>query len=356
MSEEQKADFKIRDLERQASDLQKSGLLTEMRDDLNEIDAMLTRLPGRLGEARTRGYVFKSYLEPQIGSLATQWKALRESVRREIERRTLDLDQDLRRVEPAVRRLQPYMGSSLSAAQSAIDRTASELESVDRRVRAASEAVQAMFGSTRSDANNLNAQVEECIELLDWMEQASFGFLAGEAGVAAVQGRWLKDGNKEGPKGILFLTDQRVIFEQREKIATKKFLFVTTASEEVKALQWEAPVEAVEGTEATEKRQALIVKHEHLRLNFRRPASVREVLVQLQADSETWQALINRVVSGEINQERIAGAEKAAEKAVGVEIPSKCPSCGAILDVDVIRGMTAITCRFCGTKIPLVGA
>jgi len=354
VTEEQTADPRIRSLERRASDVQTGGLLTDARDAVEDIDATLSLLPTRLQEARTRGYVFRSYLEAQIEALRSQWQGMRANVQREIERRARDLERDLSQVEPAVRRLRPYLGRSLSSAQPTISAVESELSSVERRVEAALEAVRGMFDSVRSHVQEMRSQVDECIGLLDLMDQASFGFQPGEAGIAAVRAKWLQDARKEGPKGILFLTDRRFAFERRERVATKRVLFITTASEDVKELLWEAPIGALSGAHASEMRQALILKKEQLALAFKHPSPVREVLLQLETDSEAWGALINRVVSGDIDRERVGGGagEAVAQQAVTV-VPSRCPSCGANLDVTTVRGMAAVKCPYCGTSVPL---
>lgn len=352
--EDQTADYKIESLESKAREIQDAGSMSEVRDEVEDIESTLAQLPTRLQEARTRGYVFKSYLEEQIASLQKQWEAVRGDINREIDRRSRSLSPDLDRAERAVRRLYTYKGRPLSTAQVVLNQVEGELESVERRVEAAVKAIRGMYDSLQSEVRRVRSQVSEALELLDLMDQASFGFRVGEAGVAAVKAKWLKDGRKEGPKGILFLTDQRLIFEQREKKATKKFLFITTASEEVKELQWEAPIGAVVEAKASEKRRALILKKEQLELHFKPPATVREVLLELEEDSETWRALINRVLTGEIDKERVKG--QGAEPEAKIEVPTHCPSCGARLDVTVTRGMTAIKCAYCGTNIPLTSS
>jgi len=212
-----------------------------------------------------------------------------------------------------------------------------------------------MFDAIQAEARDLQTQIDAGKQMLDWMDSASFGFQPGEAGVSAVEAKWLQDGEKEGPKGILFLTDRRLLFEQREKVAKKKILFITTASEEVQELLWEAPIGALEDATASEKRRALVLKKEHLALNFRRPAAVREALLELSADSDGWRTLVNRALTGELDQERVErGAERTVE--TQLQVPSKCPNCGAALDVTVTRGMTAIKCVYCGTSVPLVEA
>jgi hypothetical protein len=226
------------------------------------------------------------------------------------------------------------------------------LSSAERRVEAANQAVRATFDAVYRAAKELDDEIDECSNVLDCLDRASFQLQQGEAGVSVVQAKWLKDGEKEGPRGILFLTDRRLLFEQREKIATKKFLFVTTESEEVQELQWEAPIGALLDADASERRRAIVVKKELLSLEFKRPAEVREVLLEIGADSATWDALIARVSSGDIEQERVGSSRvEALETTVGA--PSKCPGCGAALDLTVTKGMVAIKCSYCGVSVPL---
>jgi len=349
---DQTAGYQIKELEERASRLQKAGLLADLRDTLEDLDAAASRLPSKLAQARTRGYPFKSHLEGQIETVQGRWQSTRENAQREISRRVHDLEHDLQRAEEAVLRLHPYKRRPLSMAQSAIHRADSQLSSAERRVAAANDAVKGMFDAVQSDVEHINAEVDECLKLLDLMDQASFGFQPGESGVAAVKARWLKDRRKEGPRGILFLTDRRLIFEQHEKVATKKVLFVKVASELVQEMLWEAPIGALVEFKASEKRRALIMKRELLTLVCKQPATVKEALLELSADSDAWRALIQQVVTGDIDKERV-GREEGAVKEPALEVPSRCPSCGASLDVNVIRGMVAIECPYCGTSIPL---
>ncbi len=353
--EDQTADFRIDQLERRARELQEAGTMAEIRDEVEDIESTLSQLPARLREARTRGYVFKNYLEKQIESLKEQWDSMRDDIKREIDRYARELQPDLDLAERTLRRIYPYRGRSLSSAQVVLNLVEAELESVERQVEAATKAVRGMYDSLQSEVNRVRGHINKALGMLDLMDQASFGFRVGEAGVAAVKARWLKDGQKKGPEGILFLTDQRLIFEQREKKATKKFLFITVESEEVKELQWEAPIGALVEARASEKRRALIMKRELLELRFKPPATVREIVLELKEDSETWRAIINRVVTGEIDNERVKSEGETAQKPT-IELPTHCPSCGARLDVTVTRGMTAIKCAYCGTNIPLTPA
>ena len=179
---EQTADYRIDRLEDRAADLQKAGLLTELRDALEDVDAAVSRLPGELAEARSRGYVFKKQLEGQVEAVQQRWQSTRQDAQGEIRRRVRDLEDDLYRAEEAVRRLRRYRGRPLSSAQSALNRVDSELSSAERRVQAANEAVRGMFDAVESNVGEISREVEKCSGMLDLMDQASFGFQPGEAG------------------------------------------------------------------------------------------------------------------------------------------------------------------------------
>lgn len=347
------ADYEIGSLENRAASLQRAGLLADLRDALEDLDAAVSRLPGNLSQARARGYVFEGFLEGQIEAVQERWSSARQNAQREISRRVRDLEDDLYRAEEAVRGLRRYRGGPLSIAQSALNRADSQLSSAERRVQAANDAVKGMFDAVESDVKQITAEVDACVELLDLMDGASFGFQPREAGVAAIKARWLRDRRKEGPTGILFLTDRRLIFEQREKVAKKKVLFVKVSSELVQEMLWEAPIGTLVEFKASEKRRALVLKRELLTLVCKQPATIKEALLELSADSDAWRALINRVVTGDIDKERVGTEEAAVEEPV-IEVPSKCPGCGAGLDIQVVKGMMAIECPYCGTSIPLM--
>ena len=78
------------------------------------------------------------------------------------------------------------------------------------------------------------SSIEKFEENLEFTFETSSGkLLAHEYVIIGVKAVWTKDGkeNKDDPEGVLFLTDQRILFEQKEEVATKKFLFITKERE-----------------------------------------------------------------------------------------------------------------------------
>jgi hypothetical protein len=91
-----------------------------------------------------------------------------------------------------------------------------------------------MYTPIYDGLKEIEAELEHIVWMLDQIEESQeIRLHPAEGPYAAVGAEWQLDG-EEGPDGILFLTDQRLLLEQKEKIATKKFLgLITTESESV---------------------------------------------------------------------------------------------------------------------------
>ncbi|MEM7347824.1 MAG: hypothetical protein AAF485_26620, partial [Chloroflexota bacterium] len=218
-------------------------------------------------------------------------------------------------------------------------------------------------GRTREETNTfVSCTCKSQVEIKWAFEQANqslIEFLDAEYLVAACKATLLEkphEDDKEGADGILYVTDERVIFEQKEKVATKKFLFVRTASEMVQEIDFEALIDWIEGVESQDKKK-FMSKKELLTLNLSPDAEWGSVTFRLLggAKNETWSQLINRVRSDEIERERIADAVAEKEEAINQtsEAPTVCSVCGAPLPISIVRGQDTITCEYCGTVVRL---
>ena len=341
-SEETRA--KVDELQAQLGDLQGSLLLTHVQDDMEEIETALAVLPAEIEELRTRGYVFRSFLENKINVLAEQWEETHSRVSREVNKHVRKLEQESNEAESALRQATSGRASQVARAESAI-------ETLERKVRAARSATEAMYETFQQNVNQTKSQVEEIRWLLDQIDEASFQLHPAEDPVAACKAQYLER-EDEGPEGLLYLTDERLIFERKEEVATKKVLFITTEKETVQEFIFETPIGQVDEVKASDKKKFLSRK-EMLELFFAPEADLSGATLRLiNAQNEDWAQLISRVKSGEIARERTQPKDEAAVEAVRAA-PTKCPTCGATLSVEIVRGMQEITCEYCGSVIRL---
>ena len=134
--------------------------------------------------------------------------------------------------------------------------------------------------------------------------------------------------------------------------------FVKLEKETVHQLLFEAPVSAIEAIKTGEQRKGFLAlgKVEVIDLTFDHTAQISGAVLHLHKDdAQTWESLIGRVKSGEIDRARTedAAAEAVMLDEARAEVPTNCPNCNAPLDQALVRGMTSINCQYCGTVIQI---
>ena len=329
--------------------LYQAVLLSEVSDDLEDTDSALAELPVTLEILRSRGYAFKNFLEKKIEVLQDQWTDLHERVLDAVDSRSEDLLEDADKAAALSDQARARSGSS---ATRQLDRCEAVLKRLESKVDAAQQTIEGMYDALDNNVDQTQSQLETIAWTLDQVDEASLDLYPAEAVVAVCQAQLLEQGDDKGPKGIFYLTDERVAFEQKEEVATKKVLFVTTEKEKLQELRFEVALGNVEEVKASEKGR--IRRKELLELHFGGDAALRRVHLRLLggADSDDWQGLIGRVVSGDIAQERVEPKDEAAIEAAR-SAPTECPTCGAQFTEPIVRGMQSLTCEYCGFIVRL---
>jgi predicted nucleic acid-binding Zn-ribbon protein len=333
------------------SDLRSEASMAQLRDRVEDLSGQLAGFPAVIEKLRREGYVYKSYLENKVQVLQEQWEGLGQRIDREAAQQGRVLTREVDKLQ----RQLSAMGANLREnALSALERDITTLEG---KIDDAFSGFRGLFDTVESNAYQTERQLKSIQWTLEQVSEASFRLRTDENVIEAVEATYLTDGD-EGPEGILYLTDQRILFEQKEDVATKKFLFITTEKERIQELKLEAPIGAVEEAKPSERRK-MLRKKELLELTFGPQAPVTLALFQLKADSEPWQGYIGRVISGDIDRERVGAAAPAGEETPSepapapsepsVAVPTACPTCGAAITTEIVRGMKSISCEYCGT-------
>ncbi|MBN1484978.1 MAG: hypothetical protein JXA37_09670 [Chloroflexia bacterium] len=351
-------------LEQRASTLQdelnrlrNQANMAGLRDRLEDLDSSLSDLPAAMDKLRQQGYVYKGYMENKIEVLREQWQGLGQRIDQEAAQQGRQLAHELDNVQ---RRLSS-MGSRLNEATLAsLERESSALAS---KIESVHSSIAGLFDTIENNASQTRRQLQTIQWTLDQVAEASFRLRVDENVIEATEAQYLTE-EKDGPQGILYLSDQRFIFEQKEDVATKKILFITTEKERVQKVLLEAPIGSIEKAQPREKR-ALVRMKEQIEITFGPQAPVTLALFQLKTDSDPWQALIGRIISGDIDRERVGaaappapaaakeGVPAPAAEAPAPAAPTACPTCGANITTDIVRGMRSVTCEYCGTVIRL---
>lgn len=339
----------IQRLQSEVHSLHDQVRLSNIRDVMEDIETTISGFSQRVKDLRNRRYAFERNLENQARSFAPRWTPIKTHVRNEIARQSQSLEKAIMPVESKAARLSGLnTASSVTSAQ--IRQLEAEVANLKDKASAAERTIQGMYDDLQREVNEFKLHLDRIEEMLTDLEGASFALMTNEAGIQAVKAV-LVEGNedKKDPRGILFLTDQRLLFEQKQEVTKKKVLFIATEKELVQELIMDMPLGMVE--EIVTSKKGLFKNEDHIDLYFQSDAPMREAHYHLLGqDCVEWKTKIQRAISGEYDQERAIAIDEEAAAQV-MDIPTICPGCGASLQQKVLRGMDSITCQYCGTVI-----
>jgi hypothetical protein len=341
----------IRNLQSKVSDLQGRVRLTKARDAVEDLQTTVSGLIQKITTFRTRGYVFEMDMENQAQALSQSWVLLYPNLESQINMQSSVLENSLRPIEMLMPQLNAA-ASNPAAARGLLNSMQSSQNILDGKVSAAEQSIEGMYDQFNNEVYQFSKHLNEIEYLLTQLAEATFQLLPTEGGIAAIKAVWCKTGKEQkgDPEGVLYLTDQRLLFEQKEEIVTKKVLFVATEKQKVQQLQLECPVTLVEGMDLS--KQGLLKNEDHIEIRFASGANVEVAHFHIWQDNATWQQIINRAKSKDFDKGRAVSIDQSAMDKVKAA-PSQCPNCGGNITQVVMRGMDSLTCEYCGFVIRL---
>ena len=328
--------------------------LSALFDQLSSVASKVDGLDNEIAQLRARGYRFGRSLEERSAALKTRWPQQQTSAN--------SLLQEKRRVLQNAANETQRLLSQAERNNALLDTVDNRLWALDNQISEAQRGVQGVFSSTEQEINKLQSEMREVRFLLDSLDSASFDLLPGEHAVAACKAQWVSDNQQ--PEGLLFLTDSRVIFEQREERVIKKKLF-SSEKELVQKKLWDTPVGAIAELQMEDKKSGLLGlgRQELLILRFaertRELPSDATLHLKGGATNEAWLTMIRQVKSGQITadllgaptpQELLAAQTEAEAAKPIAELPTRCPACNATLP-PIYKGMKQVECQYCGMMI-----
>jgi len=338
-------------LQTQVGWLQDSARLNQARDAVEDVQTTVNGMVQRIANLRQNGYVFEQELEDQAANFAAQWAALYPSIQQQLNAQSTTLMNSLRNIDNQMAQLNAQRGNP-GMAQSLIGTIEGNVTNMKSQISAAERTVGGMYDQFNAQVYKVSTHLNQIEQMLKDFASATFQLLPTEGPLMTVKAVYSPSGKeqKDDPEGVLFITDQRILFEQKEEVVTKKVLFVATEKETVQKLLWEAPVSLVENVKTS--KQGLMKNEDHIDIQFASGAPVHAVHLHIWQPAEEWQALINRAKSKEFDKTRAVAIDQAEVEKVK-SLPSQCPSCGGNLDQVVLRGQDSVKCEYCGFVIRL---
>lgn len=331
--------------------LQDAARLSRARDAIEDLATNVNGMAQRIANLREKGYVFEKTLEAQAADFATQWRGLSATVNSQINLQAASLQNGMRTLENLLSQAAAAK-SNPAAAKTLLDRLEAELSTAESKASAAERQISGMYNTFGGQVAAVKKHLDEIEWMLNQLAEATFGLLPTESGLMAVKAVWCQDGKEResDPDGVLYLTDQRLIFERKEEVATKKILFIATEKQKIQELKWEIAVALLEESQAS--KQGMMKNEDHLELRFGAGASLQTIHLHIWQEGAEWVRLLNLAKAKEFDKSRAVALDQAAVEKIR-SLPAQCPSCGANLDQVILRGQESVKCSYCGYVIRL---
>lgn len=320
--------------------LQRDAAMTDVLETISSTASTVAGLSGRIRSIRDRGYAFAGYLEGKAEILSQQWKAVESQTRESVRSASKGVADDLEALDDKVRNLNAAQGL---AAKTYMNQIEPEISRIRNQISVSKQKVESSFGEVPNNVQQTVSQIEQIENYMERAEQASFQLNAGEAVFMAVEAEW--ESHKDKPDGIFYVTDQRVIFEQKEKV-DKNFLgFGGKMKQEI---LWEAPIGNVD--EVAHENKGLFGGVDLVHIKFRDGAPAAKTTIEIKGGiaAEWFATQLKRATTGALAKERGLEVDKELMAAIA-DAPTTCPVCGATFDQPIVAGMTQIKCVYCGS-------
>ena len=281
------------------SDLERHVTEQTLLQGLTDIPNQIQTLQTQLQQSRQRGYAYAADLEQTLSRLATQWREAEDTIRHRVESLIQRLRWALQDLQDTVDKMN---AADSASEQTLIARMDGELSRIRHQFSDAKREILQLAGTIPDQLRTLGDRLSKIAEYMKRVHEVSFPFNPGESVFLAVEAEWQKGTDKkENPDGVFYVTNQRLIMEQKEK----KGGFLGIGGHQVQQLAWEAPLSAVQSVSSENKGLFGHVDLIHLKFNSRDPAP--ETVVEVKDAKAEWFAeQLQRALRGEIEQEHIS--------------------------------------------------
>ncbi|MFC1960230.1 hypothetical protein ACFLYO_05935 [Chloroflexota bacterium] len=348
MTDEPNVEQIVSGVEREYRELRDKAAMSDATRELGNVSTTISGLHGDIEKLRERGYAFAGYLSVRADVLKEQWDEARTRIERQIQTEAQQLKAEIGALGPLMTKL-GMAGGKPSAVQSLAEQVQERMERLEGDIESAEGRVDDLYGDIARDANEIKQKIGKFNWYMDQVDEVDFEFNATEAVYIVAKGEWVKTGKgKKDPDGLFYLTDQRLIFERKEKEGG----FMGFGGKKVQGIEWEVPLAAITNIES-EKKGFLGGKDlVHMAFSSGGPGANATIEVKGGLNANWYAQQLERAKSGAIDEER--ALEVAPEVAEMVRnAPTACANCGAPFTMPITRGMTEIACEYCGTIVRL---
>jgi hypothetical protein len=287
---------KIDALRQEYDRLRRNTNLTRVADMMWRLSREVGRFIERIDALQHNGYIFTKTLAAKARELCDRWRDTEDEFNRVMRDVRYDIGRDVDRVDDTIRDAE----RSLDARN--IRYAEDELQYAKRRVQDAERRLERIYDRDQRDILALDGRLDALEWTLQQRNAARFNFDPGESLIIAAPAEWIESASEHREMdGILYLTDKRILFEQKER--TGAFLGIFGGKDQ-QALRWAVRLDNIQDVRAEDRGIFGANDMLYLRLS---PGSDRDELtveIKRSADNQEWAAFIRHVQSGDYETER----------------------------------------------------
>lgn len=288
----------VTELQRDRNRLANKAKLRSTEKDIEEIASKIGALIVAINGVTAKNYAYASSYTAMRDALADTWDDLDDDVKSELETFKSQLQGEVADVDDYIDVVRGGDDSGIAPANRELRDLKAKTENAEREIAALLDPVQIPM-----------EQMTRQLELVNWSidhwNEITADINDGENLIIAADAEWDDDGDK--PDGILYLTNQRIIFEQKEK--TGKFLGLFGGKQQHET-EWTLPLSAITGVRAEDT--GMLKQNDMLYLDTTEGNYTLEI--KGKSDNDEWLPYINAVKSGKfiIGDMALSGSPSAS--------------------------------------------
>lgn len=300
-------------------------------EKINTLDSNIKQISTRVQNLRDNKYYSQSNLEKRYTELENTWNNISPSIQ------SYSLEQSNQLLQK-----QTSLETKINQASSITEliQYTSILSDLNRDLLGIENNLSNQIENFQSQYHMIDSNLRTAEDTVANLVDSSIGWKNNEHPLLAVNVHDLTH-NK---KGVLTLTNLRILFEEIKEEVIRKTLFIATEKKTVHELMLDEPIGSID---QIEKGTVGLFKGAGLFIKFKPQAKLAELKIDTDRNEDDLILhYYNHIILGEADKE----LEPVQEK-IDKNIPIVCPTCSAPYREEILRGQTSVKCIYCGTVI-----
>ncbi|MGB0387475.1 MAG: hypothetical protein ACPGWR_21870 [Ardenticatenaceae bacterium] len=262
---------------------------------LSRLEENLFGLPARLQALEEQGVAIPATLVDQMGRQTEQLKQVSAETREVAERYQQSLQPRVDALWRIIEQNDRLIGEDgYEAHGQAITSNQKEGDRLKLEMEQAEEAIHDCFNEAANQTRLLLQQVTHLERAAEALKAATFTLDRGEVLIDAAEGAEQLQPGGQPLEGVLFLTTQRLIFEQRQEVVKSRF-FLFSKKERIEKVRFAEPLNQVSNVSLQPQHGA-----QRLHLTLTKRANVPHATFGLNNHAQQWLTRVNQVRLGEL--------------------------------------------------------